>query len=71
MIGIFPSDHVVGDTARFAEVIRAGVELAASGEKIVVLGVPPTRAETGYGYIELGAEVELDGDVRRRSACAA
>ena len=29
-----------------------------AGEKIVVLGVPPTRAETGYGYIELGAVVD-------------
>jgi mannose-1-phosphate guanylyltransferase len=54
VIGIFPSDHVVKDLKRFAEVLRAGVKLAASGEKIVVLGVPPTRAETGYGYIELG-----------------
>jgi mannose-1-phosphate guanylyltransferase len=58
VIGIFPSDHVVKDQARFEEVIRAGVALAASGERIVVLGVPPTRAETGYGYIELGAAVE-------------
>ncbi len=55
VIGVFPSDHVVGNRVRFAEVIRAGVKLAASGERIVVLGVPPTRAETGYGYIELGA----------------
>ncbi|MBB5345550.1 mannose-1-phosphate guanylyltransferase [Tunturibacter empetritectus] len=58
VIGIFPSDHVVKNGARFAEVIRAGVTLAASGEKIVVLGVPPTRAETGYGYIELGETVD-------------
>jgi mannose-1-phosphate guanylyltransferase len=57
VIGIFPSDHVVKNQARFVEVIRAGVALAASGEKIVVLGVPPTRAETGYGYIELGEVV--------------
>lgn len=57
VIGIFPSDHVVKDVARFAKVICAGVALAASGDAIVVLGVPPTRAETGYGYIELGAEV--------------
>jgi mannose-1-phosphate guanylyltransferase len=61
VIGIFPSDHVVKNKARFAEVIRAGVALAASGDKIVVLGVPPTRAETGYGYIELGARVEPSG----------
>lgn len=62
VIGIFPSDHVVGNTARFIEVIRAGVELAASGDRVVVLGVPPTRAETGYGYIELGERV-ADGNV--------
>jgi len=44
VIGIFPSDHVVDDRRRFAEVVRAGVKLAASGEKIVVLGVPATKA---------------------------
>jgi mannose-1-phosphate guanylyltransferase len=58
VIGIFPSDHVVKNKARFAEVVRAGIALAASGDKIVVLGVPPTRAETGYGYIELGAKTD-------------
>jgi mannose-1-phosphate guanylyltransferase len=58
VIGIFPSDHVVKNGARFADVVRAGVAIAASGDKIVVLGVPPARAETGYGYIEQGATVE-------------
>jgi mannose-1-phosphate guanylyltransferase len=58
VIGIFPSDHVVKNRVRFAEVIRAGIALVASGDKIAVLGVPPTRAETGYGYIELGATVD-------------
>jgi mannose-1-phosphate guanylyltransferase len=57
VIGIFPSDHVVANGPRFVEVIRAGVALAASGDRIVVLGVPPTRAETGYGYIELGESI--------------
>jgi mannose-1-phosphate guanylyltransferase len=60
VIGIFPSDHVVKDPARFCQVICAGAALAASGNKIVVLGVPPTRAETGYGYIELGEKVPFD-----------
>jgi mannose-1-phosphate guanylyltransferase len=62
VIGIFPSDHVVKNQERFAAVVRAGIAIAASGEKIVVLGVPPTRAETGYGYIELGATVEPSQD---------
>src|ERR1035437_8805952 len=63
VIGIFPSDHIVKNQARFAEVIRAGVALAAGGDRIVVLGVPPTRAETGYGYVELGEVIDAAGDV--------
>jgi mannose-1-phosphate guanylyltransferase len=66
VIGVFPSDHVVKNVERFAEVVRAGVAVAASGDKIVVLGVPPTRAETGYGYIQLGAEVEASQGVAVR-----
>lgn len=58
VLGIFPSDHVVTDTARFLEVLRSGIAIAASGRKIVVLGVPPTRPETGYGYIAQGASTE-------------
>jgi mannose-1-phosphate guanylyltransferase len=57
VIGIFPSDHTIGNVARFHMILRAGIKLAASGPKIVVLGVPPTRDETGYGYIELGEAV--------------
>jgi mannose-1-phosphate guanylyltransferase len=57
VIGIFPSDHTIGNVARFHMILRAGIKLAASGGTIVVLGVPPTRDETGYGYIELGAAV--------------
>jgi mannose-1-phosphate guanylyltransferase len=61
VIGIFPSDHVVKDGPRFIEVLQAGIKLAAQGETIVVLGVTPTRAETGYGYIEVG-DVVSGGD---------
>lgn len=58
VLGLFPSDHVIGDETRYREVIEHGVELAAAGENIVVLGIRPTRAETGYGYIESGAASE-------------
>jgi mannose-1-phosphate guanylyltransferase len=62
VLGIFPSDQVVKDAERFVAVLRAGVTMAAAGENIVVLGVTPTRAETGYGYIEEGAKSDdVDG----------
>lgn len=54
VIGLFPSDHVIGDEKRYRETLERGIELAASGPNIVVLGVRPNRAETGYGYIETG-----------------
>lgn len=52
VIGLFPSDHVIGDENRYRQVLEQGIEIAAAGENIVVLGIRPTRAETGYGYIE-------------------
>ena len=61
VIGVFPSDHVVANQKRFAEVVAAGVRLAAAGENIVCLGVPPTRVETGYGYVEQGAYLTAEG----------
>ncbi len=55
VIGMFPSDHVIGDETRYREALRRGIDIAAEGENIVVLGIQPTRPETGYGYIEAGA----------------
>jgi len=61
VIGVFPSDHVIGDEPRFLKVIERGITLAASGDVMVVLGIEPTRAETGYGYIETGEDGPKDG----------
>ena len=55
VLGVFPSDHVVANQPRFVEILRAGIQIAAAGPNIVVLGAPPTRPETGYGYIQEGA----------------
>jgi mannose-1-phosphate guanylyltransferase len=54
VLGLFPSDHVIADEKNYRATIERGIEIAASGENIVVLGIPPTRPETGYGYIEAG-----------------
>jgi mannose-1-phosphate guanylyltransferase len=65
VLGLFPSDHVIGQPERYRETLRQGIEIAAAGENIVVLGIKPTRPETGYGYIEVGA-AERDGSLRVR-----
>ena len=63
VIGMFPSDHVIADEKSYRATIERGLEIAAAGENIVVLGIRPHRAETGYGYIE--ADSAFDGDVLR------
>jgi mannose-1-phosphate guanylyltransferase len=52
VLGVFPSDHVIADEPRFLKALQKGIAVAAAGDNIVVLGIEPTRAETGYGYIE-------------------
>jgi mannose-1-phosphate guanylyltransferase len=55
VIGMFPSDHVIADEKSYRETLEHGIEIAAAGANIVVLGIRPSRAETGYGYIEAGS----------------
>jgi mannose-1-phosphate guanylyltransferase len=55
VLGLFPSDHVIADEKKYRATIERGIEIAAEGENIVVLGIRPTRPETGYGYIEAGS----------------
>lgn len=54
VIGMFPSDHVIADEKRYRETLEKARAIAAAGPNIVVLGIKPNRAETGYGYIEAG-----------------
>jgi mannose-1-phosphate guanylyltransferase len=58
VIGLFPSDHVILDEKHFREDMQRGAEIAAAGANIVVIGITPTRAETGYGYIEAGEKAK-------------
>src|SRR5579859_4791974 len=55
VLGLFPSDHVIGDEDRYRATLARGIEIAAAGANIVVLGIRPNLAETGYGYIEAGS----------------
>jgi mannose-1-phosphate guanylyltransferase len=53
VMAVLPSDHYVSDEAAFQRTLRSALLCAAAGH-IVTLGIRPTAAETGYGYIKLG-----------------
>lgn len=52
MMLVAPSDHIIPDAAGFAQAVEAGLPAARDGA-IVTFGITPTRAETGYGYLQL------------------
>jgi len=58
---VMPSDHLIEGEKEFSRVINAAVKSAEEGY-LVAVGIRPTRAETGYGYIQLGEKIgEHDG----------
>ncbi|MBI3952314.1 MAG: mannose-1-phosphate guanylyltransferase [Acidobacteria bacterium] len=54
---VLPADHFIADEEAFRSTLRAAAKLAQAGG-IVTIGIPPTRPETGYGYILKGSEQE-------------
>ena len=60
IIGMFPADHVIGDEKQFRKMLQRAIDIAAKEDHIVVMGVQPARAETGYGYIETGEHLKSD-----------
>ena len=66
VLGVFPSDHVIADEPRFLKALQKAIAVAAAGDNIVVLGIEPVRAETGYGYIETGDFAEDDSALHVR-----
>jgi mannose-1-phosphate guanylyltransferase/mannose-6-phosphate isomerase len=53
---VLPADHVIADDEAFRSAVETAVDRAVEGE-LVVFGVVPDRAESGYGYIEVGDPV--------------
>ncbi len=55
LVLVMPSDQVMPDKAAFGAAVRAGIADAVAGQ-IVTFGIRPSRAETGYGWLELSRQ---------------
>jgi mannose-1-phosphate guanylyltransferase len=58
---ILPSDHLIKEKKIFQKTIKKAAEFAYKSDSLVTIGIPPTRPETGYGYIQVLDEEESDG----------
>jgi len=57
IMAVLPADHYISETEAYVDTLRRGLEAATHGD-YVTIGIRPVRAETGYGYIEVGSELD-------------
>jgi mannose-1-phosphate guanylyltransferase len=61
-LAVVSADHVIRPVERFADSLRTAYDvLGVRPEALVTLGVTPTSAATGFGYVQKGAAAEVDG----------
>ena len=60
VMGVFPSDHVIGKVPQYRSVIKAAFKTAGA-RQLVVVGIQPRWPETGYGYVEFPRGCEAGG----------
>jgi len=58
VVAVLPSDHVIEQQSAFRNVLLAATAAADAGW-LVTLGITPERADTGFGYIEAGEQLDI------------
>lgn len=56
VIVVSPADHLILKENEFLDVIKKAIDQAQTEDKLITLGIKPTRPETGYGYIQYHTE---------------
>ncbi len=56
LLAVLPADHYIAQPEKYRKIFSAALEVAREPGRMVVLGIPPTRPETGFGYIERTGE---------------
>jgi mannose-1-phosphate guanylyltransferase len=68
-MAVLPADHLIADRRAFQRDLATALDLAERTAALVTIGIRPTHAETGYGYIRVGAA--LPGSRGRAARVAA
>ncbi len=56
ILAVMPSDHLVADKNKFIDAVKTAAGAAKDGA-LVTFGITPDRPETGFGYIDMEAEI--------------
>jgi mannose-1-phosphate guanylyltransferase len=52
LMAVLPADHYIAKAERYRKIVGEALNVAREPGRMVVLGIPPTRPDTGFGYIE-------------------
>jgi mannose-1-phosphate guanylyltransferase len=58
VIAVLASDSYIGDEGEFVRVLGRAYDFAADSDNLMAIGIEPTEPNTGYGYLQLGEELE-------------
>src|SRR5712675_1703248 len=62
IMAVLPADHYIGKPSPYLKIVRAALHVAHANGTLVVLGIPPSRPEIGFGYIERARGRALDAE---------
>ncbi len=52
LMAVLPADHFIAQPDKYRKIVSAALDLAREPGRMIVLGIPPTRPDTGFGYVE-------------------
>lgn len=58
---VLSCDHIIKPQDALIEILKTGTAVASHADFLITIGITPTRAETGYGYIEFGEQYNFPG----------
>ncbi|MDZ8120220.1 mannose-1-phosphate guanylyltransferase [Pontiella agarivorans] len=68
VFAVLTADQVMGDLDIFSNTLKGGMDLAEANDILVTIGIKPTYAATGFGYIESGADFQAAEGVAFKKA---
>jgi mannose-1-phosphate guanylyltransferase len=63
-VAVLTADHHISTEEQFLKTVDAALNFAENNPALVTIGIPPTRPETGYGYIEVEPNSDDDSPVK-------
>lgn len=60
VVVVVPSDHIISNVREFHVTLDHAVSAAVATDRLITIGVMPSRPETGYGYIQVGDTITTD-----------